>query len=185
MGQNILLVETCKDLRTRLKNIFKEDQRVSHIYEADTRKGLEVQLHNRKVDLVVINQALITDIMSLPEGNFVVLTSKLDMAILKAAYKRRARGYLSENISEEFLRNSLDYHEKAFLIDPNLTPWVMDKFWGDAFLTLNEKILTPREKEIVALLRQSIDRPTIARRLCIAEATLKTHIKNIARKGKV
>ena len=40
----------------------------------------------------------------------------------------------------------------------------------------------PREREIVILLHEGVDRHTIARQLHISEATPKTHIKNIARK---
>ena len=46
----------------------------------------------------------------------------------------------------------------------------------------NETSLTPREREIVRLLREGLDRSSIARRLCIAETTLKTHMQNIAKK---
>jgi DNA-binding NarL/FixJ family response regulator len=107
------------------------------------------------------------------------------MAILKAAYKHQGCGYLSEDVSAELLRTVLNRSENAFLIEPNLTPWVMDGFFYNAFSTLREELLTPREKEIIDLLRKGIDRATIAKDLCIAETTLKTHIKNIARKRDV
>jgi DNA-binding NarL/FixJ family response regulator len=182
MGQNILIAESCELLRIGLRTIFAEDQRVSNIHEAATSNGLELHLRNHEVDLVVVNQSLITDVTRLPRGNFVILTSKLDMNILKAAYKHKGRGYLSEQVSAELLRTVLDKHENAFLVEPGLMPWVMDGLLGNAFATLNEDLLTPREKEIITLLRDGLDRPTIAKTLCIAETTLKTHIKNIARK---
>jgi len=182
MGLNILIAESCELLRIGLRTIFTEDQRVSNIHEATTAKDLELHLRNHGVDLVVVNQALITDVARLPMEKFVILTAKLDMSILKAAYQNKGRGYLSEQVSAELLRTVLERHENAFLIEPSLMPWVMDGLFGKAFATLNEELLTPREKEIVALLRDGLDRPTIAKRLCISEATLKTHIKNIARK---
>lgn len=185
MGQSILIAEPCELLRIGLRTIFAGDQRVSTIHETTTGQGLERQLRSHEVDLVVVNQSLITDMAHLPMGNFVILASKMDMAILKAAYKHKCRGYLSENVSVELLRTVLDWNEYAFLIEPSLTPWVMDRLFGKTFATLNEKLLTPREKEIVTLLRDGLDRPAIARTLCIAETTLKTHIKNIARKREV
>lgn len=185
MGQNILIAEPCELLRIGLRTIFAADQRVSNIHEAMTNRGLELHLRNHGVDLVVVNQSLITDVTRLPMGNFVILTSKLDMGILKAAYKHKGRGYLLEQVSADLLRTVLDRRENAFLIEPSLMPWIMDGLFGNTFSTLNEELLTPREKEIIALLRDGLDRPTIARTLCIAEATLKTHIKNIARKRDV
>lgn len=185
MGQNILLAESCELLRIGLRTIFAEDKRVSNIHEATTNKGLEAQIRNHVVDLVVVNQSLVTNVTSLPKGKFVILTSKLDVTLLKAAYEHKCRGYLSENVSAELLRTVLDPNKDAFLIEPSFTSYVMDGFFGDAFSTLNEELLTPREKEIIDLLRQGLDRPTIAQTLCIAETTLKTHIKNISRKREI
>src|SRR5258707_2331341 len=139
-------------------------------------------LLNHRIDLVVVNQSLITDVEHLPSGHFAILTAKLDMAILKAAYKHKARGYLSEQVSAELLHTLLDCSEDTFLIEPSLTPWLMDGLFGNAFSFFKEDLLTPREKEILAFLRKGIDRPTIAKTLCITETTLKTHIRNIARK---
>lgn len=182
MGQNILIAEPCELLRIGLRTLFAEDKRISHIHEVATSQGLEIQIRNHTVDLAVVNQSLISDVTFLPTGRFVILTAKLDMAILKSAYEHGGRGYLSINVSVGLLRVLLDWSENTFLIEPGFTPGVMDSLFGDAFSDLNEEFLTPREKEIVTLLRKGLDRPTIARNLCIAETTLKTHIKNIAHK---
>ena len=182
MGQNIVIAEACELLRIGLRTIFAEDQRVSYIHEATTTSGLEHYLRSHGADLVVVNQELITDVARLPMGNFVILTARLDMNILKAAYQHKGRGYLLEQVSARLLRTVLDRQEHAFLVEPSLMPSIMDALVGKAFATLDEELLTPREKEIVVLLREGQNRPTVAKRLCIAEATLKTHLKNIARK---
>lgn len=153
MGQSIMIAEPSELLRTGLRTIFAEDKRISIIHEATSSRGLETQLRSHRVDLVVVNQSLITDMMLLPQGDFVILTDRLNMAILKAAYKHRGRGYLSLNVSAELLRIVLDCGENAFLIEPCLTPWIMNCLFGGAFPTLNEELLTPREKEIIRLLR--------------------------------
>ncbi len=41
------------------------------------------------------------------------------------------------------------------------------------------RFLSPREREIVKLLREGLDRRTIAKQLCISETTLKKHIQHI------
>ncbi|GHO82451.1 response regulator transcription factor [Dictyobacter formicarum] len=63
-----------------------------------------------------------------------------------------------------------------------MTTYVIDHFSGDQHFVIKEELLTPREKEVVSLLRKGINRHTIAKHLSISEATLKTHIKNIMRK---
>lgn len=183
MGQTILLAEPCELLRVGLHTIFAEDPRVSRIYETSTSVGLEKLLGSSTLELIVVNQALITRMTILPKGHFVILAAEPDMIILKAAYKYGARGYLSEGVSADLLRMTLDPFEKAFLIEPALMPWLMDcGIFADAFSSIKEKFLTPREREIIDLVRKGLDRPTIARDLGIAEVTLKTHLKNIARK---
>jgi DNA-binding CsgD family transcriptional regulator len=48
-----------------------------------------------------------------------------------------------------------------------------------------DHLLSPKEKEVIALLREGIDRKRIAQRLHISDTTLKTHIKHIRRKSNV
>ena len=130
MGQNILLAEPCELLRIGLRTIFAEDQRVSSIHEAATTKGLEFHLHSHEVDLVVVNQSLVTDVARLPMENFVILASQLDIDILKAAYQRKGRGYLSKQVSAELLLTVLDRHGNAFLIESSLIPLIMSGLFG-------------------------------------------------------
>lgn len=182
MGKHVLIAEPRELLRIGLRTIFAGDQRVSTIHEATTHQELAMHLCTHSIDLVVVNQLLITDVAHLPSGHFVVLAAKLDMSDLKAAYRHKARGYLSEQVSAELLHTILDCNENTFLVEPRLTPWVMDSLFDKVFSSLNEDLLTPREREILVFLREGIDRPTIAQKLCISETTLKTHIRNIARK---
>lgn len=182
MQHKVLIAEPCEILRIGLRTVFSGDSRVSHVYEAATKESLKAQLRSCDVDLAVVNQSFITDVTILPRGKFVILTSQPDMTILKAAYNHGVRGYLSENVPAELLRMTLSPSEDSFLIEPVLTPWIMKCVFGGVFASLKEDLLTPREKEIIHLLREGLDRRTIAKRLSIAETTLKTHIKNIARK---
>lgn len=182
MGQSILIAESRELLRIGLRTIFAEDQRVSHIHEATTSDCLKAKLHSQKLDLIIVNQSLVTDLGSLPPGNFVILADKLDMTMLKAVYEHKGRGYLSEYVSADLLRTVLSANQDAFLIEPSFTCHIIDSLLGNDLSTVDEDLLTPREKEIITLVRQGMDKPTIAKTLCIAEATLKTHMKNIANK---
>lgn len=185
MGYAVLIAEPTELTRIGLKTIFAGDRRVSHIYEAATGGCLETQLRHYAVDLVIANQLLVTDVALLPKGKFVILTAKPDMITLRTIYRQKGCGYLSVNVSAKLLLTVLDHRENAFLLEPVLAPWIMDRLFGDAFVSLQEELLTPREREIINLLRLGLDRTTIAENLCIAETTLKTHIKNIMHKRKL
>lgn len=179
MGYQILIAESCEFIRLGLQKAFLDDQRVSRVFEATTGTSLKVQMHCRRPDLVVVNQSLITDITIFPKGKFVILASKPDLSILQAAYKHGMRGYLSEQASVDLLKLILDSSGEALVLDPGLTPWIMEHLFGGAFASIREDLLTRREREVLGLLKNGCDRQTIARHLSISEATLKTHIKNM------
>ena len=182
MGYEILIAESSDFLRLGLKTAFLDDQRVSHVFEDTTSTSLKAQLHTRKLDLVIVNQLLITDVTILPRWKFVILAAKPDLDVLQAAYKHGVRGYLSERASINLLKLILDSAEEVLVLEPALTPWVMEHLFGGAFSSIKEELLTRREKEILGLLKEGCDRRTIARNLSISEETLKTHIKNMRRR---
>jgi DNA-binding NarL/FixJ family response regulator len=182
MKLNLLIAESRDILRTGLRTIFIADERVEHVYEATTSEDLQTHLRTGSSDLIIANQSLVTDITALPPGRFVILASEFDMMTFQAAYKHGAKGYLLENSSVELLRTILYLADGAFLIEPAITAQVIDNLSYDSRFLIKEELLTPREKEIIGLLREGVDRRTIARQLHISEATLKTHIKNIAKK---
>src|SRR5947209_8515951 len=93
-GLNVLIAEPHDILRMGLRVIFAEDERVAHIYEAATSQNLQTYVQNRSVDLLIVNQSLVTDITSLPRGRFVIIAEEIDMSMFQIAYKHGARGYL-------------------------------------------------------------------------------------------
>src|SRR5436305_4414345 len=118
IGLNVLIAEPHELRRVGLRTVFSQDSRVSNIYEAANDENLKAQLHCCHLDLVVINQSLLTEITALPRKKFVILAAEPDMAVLKAAYEHDARGYLSVNVSAELLLTVLHLTENSFLIEP-------------------------------------------------------------------
>lgn len=179
-----VLVATPSDiLRAGLRTLLTEDKRIVQVYEAATQEEVQARLSPPYPDFIVIDQSLITDMTSLPRGHFVILAAKFDMEILQKAYKYGARGYLLENTSAELLRATLHLQNGAFLIEPIIAPYTMDYLLHGLHFTIHEELLSPREREIAKLLRDGIDRRTIAKQLCISEATLKKHIQHIKNKS--
>ena len=183
MGIQILIAESRDILRTGLRAIFVADERIEQIYEVSNRNDLHNHLHAAPpLDLIIVNESLISDITMLPQERFIILAAELDIIVFQAAYKQRAKGYLLENSSAEILLTTLSLPNGAFLIEPTIVLDILDHFSCDKRFTIKQELLTPREKEITQLLRDGTDRRTIAKCLHISEATLKTHIKNITRK---
>lgn len=184
MQFTILIADPREIHRAGLRTLLQEDPCVSTIYEAAHDEDLALHLRSFPMDLLIINQSMVTNIALLPEGRFVVLTHDPCMAMLRGTYEHGGRGYLSENVSGQLLRTILYQPEDAFLLEPTLASWLLKMTFNDGYALVPGQTLTPREKEIVLLLREGLDRPTIARRLHIADTTLKTHIKNIAQKSR-
>jgi DNA-binding NarL/FixJ family response regulator len=183
LERHILIADPREIVRKGLCTIFLGGLPTFHVYEASTIEALKSCLAQHCIDLVLVSQLLITDMTILPQNKFVVVASQPDILVLREIYKYGALGYVSENVSAEFLKIALCSPKGSFLIEPALVPWIMGHFFDDMQYSAIEEFLTPREKEITNLLRVGIDRRTIAHRLHIAETTLKTHIKNIARKN--
>src|SRR2546429_3567828 len=183
MELKVLIVASSDILRAGLRTVLTEDKHVVQIYEAATKEEFQTQLHAKSPDFIVLDQALITDMTSLPYGHFVILAAKLDIDILQTAYKHGARGYLLENTSAELLRATLYLQNGAFLIEPTIASYTMDYFLHGLGFTIHDELLSPREREIARLLRDGIDRRTIAKQLCISETTLKKHIQHIKHKS--
>jgi DNA-binding NarL/FixJ family response regulator len=182
VSKKIFIAEPRDIIRSGLRSIFERNEQITEIYEASTCDAVRSMLLSYSFDLVVIHQALVTEFRRLPVSRFVLLTDKPDMQLLLEAYKYQVRGFLSPNVSAELLQAVLQTSDGTCILDPSFRPWMIDHV-VDCLQQADEiKRLSPREREIFQLLQQGCDSTTIARRLHIAETTLKTHIKNITRK---
>ena len=182
MGKSVLIVEERDVLRTGLCAVFQEDSSVSEVNGITSYEELKHHLSSFDVDLVVVNQRLLKDIRVLPRGKFILLIDKPDINGLMYAYENKALGYFSVDVTADLLRAALKIPKETFFVDPALLPWMLKLIAEIQKHTDDLQLLSPREREVVSLLDDGLDRRTIARQLHISEATLKTHIKNIARK---
>jgi DNA-binding NarL/FixJ family response regulator len=182
MGKKVLVAESREVFRTGLCTVFRKNTSVAEVSEAATHEELKKHLSRLDVDLVVVSQTLLTDMKVLPQGRFVLLIDQPDIDVLMHAYERQARGYFSFNVAADLLTATLTSTRGTFLIDPGLFPWMLDLLSRIRKRSDELQLLSPREREVASLITEGVDRRTIARQLRISEATLNTHIKNIARK---
>jgi DNA-binding NarL/FixJ family response regulator len=179
----VLIAEPQKVLRTGIKSIFLDDSHVTEVHEVATERELQLCLRETNPYFIVVNQIFLSAIARMHSRPFLVLAEEPDIVQLQTAYKHAARGYLSVNAPADLLRSTLRSSEQSFLIEPTLVPWLMGALFHNIHPHFKEDTLTPREKEIIHLLRGGLDRSVIAEQLGIAETTLKVHLKNITKKS--
>lgn len=181
MGLHVVIAVPDDVIRVGLSSIFAGDTRVSTVHEIITKEELSLHLESYPVDLVMVDQALEPDFTMLPDGNFVLLAAKPEIHLLHAAYQHGARGYLSIQASKDLLRIALKPPKGAFVIDPVLSPWLMQYVCITPYIP-EEVLLTERQRQVDRLVREGLDKHAIAAELSIAYSTVKTHMKHISQK---
>ena len=118
-----------------------------------------------------------------PHIQVIALTSFQDKELVQAALQAGAISYLLKNVSAEGLAEAI--HE-AYRGRPTLAPEALQAL----IQTANQQPsvghdLTPREKEVLALLVEGLSNPDIAGRLFVSRSTAKAHVSNILSKLEV
>jgi DNA-binding NarL/FixJ family response regulator len=181
----ILLADPRELQRKGLHTLFKT-VRIARCIEAATIHEIKQALVSYPIDLVVIHQSLITAIKLLPKDHFVIMAERLDIDLLNIARRYGARGYLQENPSLELLQLLLRIAqregEKSFFLDPGLVPDLLDALPEDYSPAVDLHELTPTEREILYLLHDDPEYSEIAKRLSVAESTVRYHVHHITNK---
>ena len=120
-----------------------------------------------------------------PQTEIIMLTVSEDTDDLLEALRAGARGYLLKNIETDFLLDSI----RRAAAGESVMSFQMARKLADA-MRVPQKVashmhadkLTPREREIIALLASGASNKEIARKLELAESTIKIHVQGILRK---
>lgn len=123
-----------------------------------------------------------------PQAQVVMLTVSEDAEDLLDALHSGARGYLLKNIDTDYLLDSI---RRANSGDSVMSTEMANRL-ADAMRSLsagsNKKIimdtnkLSPRERDVIVMLAQGASNKEIARKLNLAESTVKIHVQGILRK---
>jgi NarL family two-component system response regulator LiaR len=118
----------------------------------------------------------------LPVTRVIALTSFTDEATLLPAIQAGAAGYLLKTVQpQELHRAIVAAHAGEALLDPSVAARLLGALAHPAGAPAPER-LTPREREVLALLGRGLSNKRIARELGVAEKTVKTHVGHVLAK---
>jgi two-component system nitrate/nitrite response regulator NarL len=131
-------------------------------------------------------QAIATLKEALPQAAIAMLTVSEEAEDLVACLRAGASGYLVKNIDSEFLVDAIRRLAAGeSVMSETMTGKLMREVGGSAERRGAEAApapLSPREQEILALIAEGASNKEAARRLHVAESTVKIHVQHILRK---
>lgn len=196
----VLLADDHVLFREGLAGIIDSQPDMEVIGEANDGLEAIVKTRQLKPDLILMDiqmpgcdglEATRKIKQEIPECIIVVLTVRDDEDKLFEAIKSGAQGYLLKNIHSremlEMLRGALDGDAA---ITPHLAGKLLEEFRRLSQQELPDMegvdlALTPREKEVLALVAEGYTDKDIAVSLSISLHTVKTHLRNILSKLQV
>jgi len=192
----VLLVDDDDLMRAGLKAVLSSDDGIDVVGEAANGRAAIASVRAQRPDLVLMDVrmpdldgiAATREILAgSAETKIVILTTFEDDDYIFSALNAGASGFLLKRTSPEELLSAV--HTVAAgdsLLSPSVTRTVIERMahqptpdlaGGDR---LDE--LTPREREVLALIARGLSNTEIAGLLVIEESTVKTHVKRILMK---
>ena len=142
-----------------------------------------LDLHMPGISGIEATQLLRQDV---PDTHVILLTVSEDAEDLSAGLKAGAAGYLLKNIDADYLLDSLKRVMNGdSVISSDMTKKLFAQIRNDHPVQPEAPEivkLTPREKEILAQLAAGLSNKEIARKLDVAESTVKIHLQSILKK---
>ena len=107
-----------------------------------------------------------------PDARAIVLSSFVDDDKLFPAVRAGAAGYLLKDVQPQELVEAIrTVHGGGALLHPQVAARLLEE--------LTEDPLTPREREVLALIGRGMPNKLIARELSLSEKTVKAHVSSI------
>jgi DNA-binding NarL/FixJ family response regulator len=118
-----------------------------------------------------------------PESRVLVLTSSADEWLILESIKQGAKGFVLKDVDlTELIRSIRAVHRGESAFDSRTAGVVVRWMHGSQRPGATVSDITPREREILALLARGLSNVAIGQRLYISAATVKFHVGNIMQK---
>ncbi|MBK5071747.1 two-component system response regulator NarL [Budviciaceae bacterium CWB-B4] len=193
---SILLIDDHPMIRNGVKQLISMDTSLIVIAEASSgEQGVELaEQYDPDLILLDLNMPGLNGLETLDllrkrelSGRIVVFTVSNHEDDIVSALKRGADGYLLKDMEPEDLLEALRQAATGqMVLSEKLTPILAASLRttqpsGERDI----QQLTPREQGILKLIAQGLSNKLIARKLDIAESTVKVHVKHLLRKMKL
>lgn len=189
----ILLIDDHPMLRSGVKQLISLEPSLLVIGEAgDGKTGIQIA-EEQDPDLILLdlNMPGMNGFETLDElrkrelsGRIILFTVSNYGDDLVNALKRGADGYLLKDMEPEELIVALkEAASGKMVVSPTLTSVLAESLRDNQSQDEhNTASLTPREADILELISQGLSNKMIARKLDIAESTVKVHVKHLLKK---
>ena len=188
----VLLVDDQELIRTGLRGILRERDGFAIVGELDDGAGVVAACRELRPDVVVMDVRMpgvdgvaATAALTAEEDAppVLVLTTFEDEEVLAGALRAGAAGFLLKGVPAQDLQRAVRAVAAGdSWLDPAVTGRVLRAYRtgaaparpGDAL-----EVLTPREREVLALVGAGLSNSEIAERLVLGEGTVKTHVGHV------
>ncbi|MDX1692558.1 MAG: response regulator transcription factor [Ketobacteraceae bacterium] len=189
MGISVAICDDHPVFRAGIAGIFSQDEAIDNTYEAGDIRELEDLLTRNKVDLVLLDVELPgeTGLEALPrlsrELPVLMLSAYDDARRIKQAMEAGAKGYVRKDAApEELVQAAKDALMGETVLDPSLAIKLAQSLRrepDEMEFVKRVSTLSPRHREVLALIAKGESNKGIGRILGISEGTAKNHVVRI------
>lgn len=188
----VLLVDDHSVVREGLRLLLQLDNRLEVCGEASTlNEGIDM-IKELKPDLVLLDFKLpdgdgISGCISIknifPEIKIIILTAYTEDHLVVEAIRSGVDGYLLKNAdAEELIKTIISVYEGESVLDSSVTEIIFTNIKKDKSSSMEDSILSPKEKEILEMLSLGKTNKEIGASLYISEKTVRNYVSNIFKK---
>lgn len=188
----VLLVDDQELVRTGLRGILRSRFGFEIVGELSSGAGVVEAVSSLAPDVVLMDVRMpgvngveatrrLREVADIPP--VLVLTTFEDEAILAGALRAGAAGFLLKGVPAEDLQRAVRVVAAGHSwLDPGVTGRVLSAYRdgpAPALPGAEVDLLTPREREVLALIGEGLSNTEIAAELTVGEGTVKTHVGHI------